>query len=318
MLLITGAAGFIAGNLIQRILQISNESIIAVDNFHDLSKKSRVEVFGRLTLVDRAALQSWLSETNPEISAVFHLGARTDTTEKDEALLTLLNTVYTQELFNYCTKKQIPILYSSSAATYGSGSFGFSDDEQFLNRLNPQNPYAVSKHKLDLWVQNQPSRPPQWYGLKFFNVYGYGEASKQKMASMVFHAFHQIYKTGEIKLFKSEKIGIKHGEQRRDFVFIDDIIDVMIWLWKSKPQSGIYNVGSGISRTFLDLVNCVFKSMNLPPKVSFINVPVNLKHHYQYYTCAEIHKLEKAGYQQSFTSLESGVPKYIDVLFQEN
>jgi len=315
MILITGAAGFIAGNLIQRIMRISSESIIAVDNFNDHAKKSRVDNF---LLVDRAELCNWLSLNNPKISMVFHLGARTDTAENDVSLLRRLNTIYSQKLFNYCIQHQIPILYASSAATYGSGSFGYNDDDQNLTKLEPLNPYAKSKHQMDLWVQNQPLHPPKWYGLKFFNVYGPGEENKQKMASMVFHGYHQINQTGKISLFKSENPKYLDGEQSRDFIYIDDVIDVMIWFWKKKPASGIYNVGTGISRTFLDLSHCVFNNLNLPAKVNFIDIPQNLKHQYQHYTCAYINKLNNAGYQQTFNTLESGIEKYIAMMRKGN
>ena len=242
---------------------------------------------------------------------IFHLGARTDTTEFDIAILTELNTDYTKKMWEKCIDMQIPLVYASSAATYGLGELGYDDDESKIPELKPLNPYGISKNEFDKWALKQEKKPFYWAGLKFFNVYGPREYHKGRMASVILHAYKQISETGKMKLFRSHNPEFKDGEQMRDFVFVDDVVNVMIWLMHHRKNSGIFNLGSGKARTFLDLVKAVFKSMGKKEDISFIDTPADIRDKYQYFTEAKMEKLKSIGYPNEFTDLESGVAAYI-------
>jgi ADP-L-glycero-D-manno-heptose 6-epimerase len=228
-----------------------------------------------------------------------------------------VNVEYSQDLWNYCSKNQIPFIYASSAATYGAGEQGYSDNEALIQDLRPLNPYGESKRLFDAWALQQDSagnHPPIWSGHKFFNVYGFGERHKGNQASVVIHAYDQICKTGSVKLFKSHKDGIRDGEQRRDFIWVNDVIDVLFFAAQSPIKRGIYNLGTGQARTFIDLVRAVFRAMSLPEKIEFVPTPEAIRERYQYFTQAEMGKLATAGYTQPFTSLEEGVQRTVDGL----
>ncbi|WKV10811.1 ADP-glyceromanno-heptose 6-epimerase [Marivirga harenae] len=312
MIIVTGAAGFIASNLIKKLNADGFKHIIAVDKFDRPDKNKNLEDLIIQENIERDVFFEWLEGQNEkEVEFIFHLGARTDTSEFDTELLTELNTDYTKRIWQKCIEMQIPLVYASSAATYGLGELGYEDDESKIPDLKPLNPYGVSKNEFDKWALQQEKKPFFWAGLKFFNVYGPREYHKGRMASVILHAYKQISETGKMKLFRSHNPDYKDGEQMRDFVFVDDVVNVMIWLMHHRKNSGFYNLGSGKARTFLDLVKAVFKSMNKKEDISFIDTPEDIRDKYQYFTEAKMEKLKSIGYLHEFTDLESGVEAYI-------
>lgn len=312
MIIVTGAAGFIASNLIKKLNADGFNHIIAVDKFDNVEKNKNLEDLNILEKVDRNLFFEWLKNQNSkEIEFIFHLGARTDTTEFDTKLLAKLNTDYSKRIWELCIEMQIPLVYASSAATYGLGEFGYVDDEKNIHNLKPLNPYGVSKNEFDKWALNQEKTPFYWAGLKFFNVYGPREYHKGRMASVILHAHKQISETGKMKLFRSHHPDFKDGEQMRDFVFVNDVVQVMIWLMHHRKNSGIYNLGSGKARTFLDLVKAVFQSMGKKEDISFVDTPEDIRDKYQYFTEAKMEKLKSIGYPYEFTDLENGIDQYI-------
>jgi ADP-L-glycero-D-manno-heptose 6-epimerase len=242
---------------------------------------------------------------------VFHIGARTDTTEFNKEIFNELNEDYSKKIWDYCVNNQVPLVYASSAATYGLGEFGYSDNHEIIPKLVPLNPYGDSKNNFDKWVLNQPQSPPFWAGLKFFNVYGPNEYHKGRMASVIFHTFNQIQEKGSMTLFRSHNPNFKDGEQLRDFIYVKDLINVCLFLKEQSPKSGIYNLGSGKARTFLDLASNTFKALDLEPKISFRDTPEDIRDKYQYFTQADMTKLIEAGYTKSFHTLEEGVSDYV-------
>lgn len=312
MIIVTGAAGFIASNLIKKLNSDGFNHIIAVDKFDNAEKNKNLEGLKIQEKIEREVFFEWLDKQNEkEIEFIFHLGARTDTTEFDTELLTKLNTEYSKKVWKKCIEMQIPLVYASSAATYGLGELGYDDDESKIPDLKPLNPYGISKNEFDKWALKQDKKPFFWAGLKFFNVYGPREYHKGRMASVILHAYKQISETGKMKLFRSHNPDFKDGEQKRDFVFVDNVVQVMIWLMHHRKNSGIYNLGSGKARTFLDLVKAVFKSMNKKEDISYIDTPEDIRDKYQYFTEAKMEKLKSIGYPHEFTDLESGVNAYI-------
>jgi ADP-L-glycero-D-manno-heptose 6-epimerase len=311
MIIVTGAAGFIASSLIKRLNVDGFKHIIAVDQFDNPEKNKNLEGLDIAEKVERNEFFEWIDQQKAEIEFIFHIGARTDTAEFDRELLYRLNTAYTEKIWEQCIKRQIPLLYASSAATYGLGELGYKDDESLIPQLKPLNAYGDSKNEFDIWALKQQEKPFFWAGLKFFNVYGPGEYHKGRMASVILHAYRQISDTGAMKLFRSHNPDFKDGEQMRDFVYVADVVDVMIWLMHHRKNSGIYNLGSGKARTFLDLVKAVFKSMQLPEEISFVDTPADIRDKYQYFTEADMNKLRAIGYENPFTPLEKGVEKYV-------
>lgn len=311
MIVVTGAAGFIASNLIRRLNEEGFRNVIAVDKFDNPEKNKNLEGLDILVKVDRNEFFNWLEKNAHEVEFIFHIGARTDTAEFDKELLWQLNTEYTTKIWQACVANQIPLVYASSAATYGLGEFGYKDDESIIPSLKPLNPYGESKNAFDIWALEQEEKPFFWAGLKFFNVYGPHEDHKGRMASVIWHAFHQIQKTGQMKLFRSHNPDYKDGEQQRDFVFVKDVVDVMMWLMRHRRDSGIFNLGSGKARTFKDLVAATFNAMGKEEKISFIDTPADIRDKYQYFTEADMSKLKNIGYPKDFTSLEEGVKEYV-------
>ena len=317
MIVITGAAGFIASNLVKALVKNSLTDLLLVDHFPTdkySPKSDNISDFADILKMDRDVFPEWFTEHADEVSFVFHLGARTDTTEFDFRVLDSLNLSYSMTLWEICTVKQIPLLYASSAATYGIGDQGFDDDESKIPVLTPLNPYGLSKQLFDAQVICQQEQPPFWAGLKFFNVYGPYEAHKGRMASVVFHAFNQIRETGKLKLFRSHNPNFKDGEQLRDFIYIDDVINICLYMYHNRPANGIYNVGTGKARSFNDLGKAVFKSMGQPENIEYIPIPEDIRDKYQYFTEATMSKLTKTGYKSEFLSLEQGVEKYVGFL----
>ncbi|MEP2669012.1 MAG: ADP-glyceromanno-heptose 6-epimerase [Cyclobacteriaceae bacterium] len=311
MIIVTGAAGFIGSCLIKKLNSENFNAIVAVDKFDDEAKNKNL-VGAQLTeKVDRDDFMEWLDENYENVEFIFHIGARTDTAEFDMDLLHKLNTEYTKEIWKRCVSYQIPLVYASSAATYGLGEEGYDDNESTIEKLKPLNPYGVSKQEFDIWALAQSDKPFFWAGLKFFNVYGPNEYHKGRMASVILHAFKQINDTDKMKLFKSHNPKFKDGEQMRDFVYVKDVVEVCYYLMHHRKNCGIYNLGSGKARTFLDLTRNVFKAMGKKENIEFINTPEDIRDKYQYFTEANMEKLKSIGYNKPFSTLEEGVNDYV-------
>jgi ADP-L-glycero-D-manno-heptose 6-epimerase len=311
MIVITGAAGFIGSCLISRLNSKNFNAIIAVDEFDTPAKNLNLESQSIEERVHRDGFFEWLDKNFEEVEFIFHIGAKTDTTLFDIDLLNKMNLQYTKDMWSKCIEYQIPVVYASSAATYGLGEFGYDDNESDIPKLEPLNPYGQSKQDFDVWALEQESSPFFWAGLKFFNVYGPNEYHKGRMASVILHAHKQIKETGAMKLFRSHNSNYTDGGQMRDFVYVKDVVNVCYWLMHHRNNSGIYNLGSGIARTFLDLTKATFKAMNVKANISFIDTPTDIRDKYQYFTEANMNKLKSIGYDTAFTSLEEGVEDYV-------
>ncbi len=311
MIIITGAAGFIGSNLTGFLNRQGMNELVIADAFDNNAKMHNLQNKTYLHKVHREELFTWLNSHHSHVDFIFHIGARTNTAEFDRNVFDRLNLGYTQQLWQACTRYEIPLIYASSAATYGDGSLGYADDHNLVPRLKPLNPYGESKNDFDKWMLGQKETPPFWAGLKFFNVYGPNEYHKGRMASVIFHAYNQISESGKMKLFRSHKPGIEDGCQQRDFIHVADLTDVIYWLYQNRPASGLYNLGTGKARTFLDLTHATFRAMELEPVIEFIDTPVDIRDKYQYFTEARMEKLRQAGYTKPFTSLEEGVYDYV-------
>ncbi len=318
VIIVTGAAGFIGSCMVQFLNDNGFENLILVDDFGVEEKRKNWESKKFIQIVERHYSFQWLKEKEPLVEAVIHLGARTDTTEFNYAVHEELNVQYSKNIWNYCTEKAIPFIYASSAATYGAGEFGYDDSHELPFKLQPLNPYGISKNEFDKWALLQTSHPPYWTGLKFFNIYGPNEYHKARMASVIWHSFNQIKKDGVVKLFKSHRPDFKDGEQLRDFVYVKDLVKVMFWMyglminkqWKVE-HNGLYNLGTGKARSFYDLAVATFKGLDLQPNIVFVDMPEDIRDKYQYFTEANMQKLRTAGYTQSFYTLEQGVDEYV-------
>ncbi len=311
MIVITGSAGFIGSCVVSRFNAGGLNNLILVDDF---SKEDKLENYTKKTYyqkIERKNFPDWFDKNHNTVEQVIHIGARTDTTEFNVAIFDELNLNYTKTIWKLCAKYQIPLIYASSAATYGLGENGYDDDESRIPLLKPLNPYGDSKNDFDKWAITQKQSPPNWYGLKFFNVYGPNEYHKGRMASVIFHAYHQIKNSGRVKLFRSHRPDYTDGGQLRDFVYVKDVVEVIWYLYSNKPKNGIYNLGSGKARTFLDLANATFKAMGKTPEIDFIDTPADIRDKYQYFTEANMNKLVSTGYNHPFTSLEDGVNDYV-------
>ena len=311
MIVVTGAAGFIGSCLIAKLNQENFNAIIAVDEFDNSEKSKNLQGKSIWEQVDRDSFFTWLDRHQEEVEFIFHLGARTDTTEFDENVFNRLNLNYSKAIWQKCIADQIPLVYASSAATYGAGELGYEDDEAMIPKLNPLNPYGASKNEFDKWILQQSERPSYWAGLKFFNVYGPNEYHKGRMASVVWHAYQQIKSTGEMKLFRSHRPDYKDGEQMRDFIYVKDVVNVCFFLMHHRKDAGIYNLGSGKARTFLDLARAVFKATGKPENIQFVDTPADIRDKYQYFTEAKMDKLRAIGYDTPFYSLEEGISDYV-------
>jgi ADP-L-glycero-D-manno-heptose 6-epimerase len=313
MIVVTGAAGFIGSCLIHRLNQDNFNAIIAVDKFDSPAKNRNLEGARIQEKVDRDKFFRWLESNYELVEFIFHIGARTDTTEFDKAVFDRLNVSYSQEVWRHCVNHQIPLIYASSAATYGLGENGYIDSDQpeFLKKLQPLNPYGWSKLEFDIWAVQQEKKPFFWAGLKFFNVYGPNEYHKGRMASVVWHAYQQIRSTGKVKLFRSHRPDYGDGKQKRDFVYVKDVVEVCVFLMHHRKNSGIYNLGSGKARTFLDLASAVFASLDRSPDIEFIDTPADIRDKYQYFTEADMKKLRSIGFAVPFKSMEQGVEDYV-------
>ena len=317
MIVVTGAAGFIGSCLVKRLLNEGLGPVVAVDDFSNPLKNKITTSNATITQVDRFEFIK-----NPSLwgkpDFIFHLGARTDTTEFDFELLKKLNTDYSKTLWTYCSQNCIPFIYASSAATYGLAEYGFDDDIELLDQLKPLNPYGQSKHDFDLWALKQVEAPPFWSGLKFFNVFGPNEYHKGRMASVVMHGTRQIQKTGALKLFRSHSPEYEDGCQVRDFIYVNDVLDVLLYLYQTRPQNTIYNLGTGKARSWNDLANAIFAALEKPVIIEYIDIPIDIRDTYQYFTEAKMLKLINTGYSKAFTSLESAVDAYIKTYLLPN
>lgn len=312
MIVVTGAAGFIASCLVSRLNKEGITDILVVDDFSKVEKDENLHNKTFSQKMERSQFLNWFENNAGQVSFVFHIGARTDTTEPNRDLLNELNLFYTQAIWKTCTKHQIGLVYASSAATYGLGEFGYDDkDESIIPKLKPLNAYGDSKNDFDIWALQQKEAPSKWIGFKFFNVYGPNEFHKARMASVIFHSFNQINAQGFVKLFRSHNPNYTDGGQLRDFVYVKDVVEVLFFAYKNTIKNGIYNLGSGKARTFLDLAKATFKALGKEEKIEFIDTPIDIRDKYQYFTEAKMDKLVEAGYNKPFTSLEEGVADYV-------
>jgi len=310
-IIITGAAGFIGSCLVGKLNEEGLNDLILVDDFTKIEKKENLKGKNFSAKIERNDFFNWLNNNNSGIDFIFHIGARTDTTEFDKKIFDELNVDYSKKIWGFSSKFQVPLVYASSAATYGLGEYGYEDNHEVISKLKPLNPYGDSKNDFDKWVLEQQDQPPFWAGLKFFNVYGPNEYHKGRMASVIFHAFNQISANNSMKLFRSHNPNYKDGGQLRDFIYVKDLINVCIFLLKAKPTSGIYNLGSGTARTFNDLAISTFNALNKTIEIDFIDTPLDIRDKYQYFTEANMSKLKKSGYQDEFYTLEEGVFDYV-------
>jgi len=316
MIIVTGAAGFIGSCMVGKLNNKGYKDILLVDDFSQTHKNLNYIHKSYKATLERDLFIHWLEHNHKDVEVIFHLGARTDTTEFNQVILNKLNFDYSKSVWECCTRYQIPLIYASSAATYGNGALGYDDRDPSLSfQLEPLNPYGISKNEFDKWVLHQEQSPPNWFGLKFFNVFGPNEYHKGRMASVVFHAFNQVRnqpaaKTS-VRLFKSHRPDYNDGEQLRDFIYVKDVTDVLFFLMFQKEHSGIYNLGTGNARTFIDLTKAVFNALHLPVSIEFIDTPEDIRDKYQYFTEAKMEKLRSIGYSRLFYSLETAVEEYI-------
>ena len=311
MIVITGAAGFIGSCVLSKFNSEGVRNLVIVDDFSKHEKDRNYTLKSFYQKIERKDFIDWFDKHSEVVSHVIHIGARTDTTEFNVELFNELNLNYTKSIWKICARRNIPLIYASSAATYGLGENGYEDDESKIHLLKPLNPYGDSKNDFDNWALSEKTKPNHWYGLKFFNVYGPNEYHKSRMASVIFHAFHQIQKNGEVKLFRSHNKLYADGCQLRDFVYVKDVVNVIWFLYQTLPKSGIYNLGSGKARTFLDLAKATFAALDKEAVIQFIDTPADIRDKYQYFTEAKMQKLIAQGYKNPFTTLEDGVRDYV-------
>ncbi len=311
MIVLTGTAGFIGSVMLQKLNLENIDNAVIVDDFTKKAKESNVKDKRFALKIQRDKFFQWIDGHFAEVELVIHIGARTDTAEFDVNIFNILNLEYSKQMWLRCAEHGIPLIYASSAATYGAGEWGYDDNHEIVEKLKPLNAYGNSKNDFDKWALRQEKQPPFWAGLKFFNVYGPNEYHKSRMASVIFHAFYQIRETGKVRLFRSHRPDFKDGEQLRDFVYVKDLAEVIWFLMNHRTVSGLYNLGTGKARTFLDLAKATFAAMDREPVIEFIDTPEDIRDKYQYFTEANMKKLRAAGYNKPFTPLEAGVDDYV-------
>nr|WP_304429664.1 ADP-glyceromanno-heptose 6-epimerase [uncultured Acetatifactor sp.] len=314
MYIVTGGAGFIGSCIVSKLIEEGITDILVVDHIGTSEKWKNV--FWRSHPVEymkKTDFLTWLAKDGQaeNVELMIHMGACSSTTEQNFDYLYDNNFQFTKAIWEWCTVHEKRMIYASSAATYGDGVQGFCDEEKGISELRPLNGYGISKQIFDMWALGQTQSPPQWVGLKFFNVYGPNEYHKGSMASVVFHTYNQIRESGKMKLFKSYLDEYPDGGQLRDFVYVMDIVKVIWFLIENKHVNGIYNIGTGRARSFYDLAKNVFLALELEPAIEYVDMPEGIREKYQYYTQAEMLKLRNAGYQNKFYSLEEGVCDYV-------
>ncbi len=320
MILVTGGAGFIGSVLVKELNNLGREDILIVDRLESDDKWKNLRSLKFITYIHADELFELEDDLWDQIDSIYHMGACSATTERNMDYLWVNNVEYSQNLYNIATSRNIPIAYASSAATYGDGELGYSDDHDKVDLYRPLNGYGYSKQVVDQWILRRESKPDYWYGIKFFNVFGPNEYHKGDMRSLVHKAYGQINDTGKVKLFKSHRDDFKDGEQLRDFVYVKDVVRGMIMLMDQKVpgSSGIYNMGTGQCRSFLDLMRATFKAMGKNENVEFIDMPESIRNQYQYYTQAEMSKFKKVFPEFQFTSLEEAVNDYVTQYLMTN
>lgn len=312
MIVVTGAAGFIGSYIVGKLNREGFKDVVLVDKYDDPLKFQNYQTKTYSEMVDRDDFFEWLAANEKFVQIIIHMGARTDTVGQEPEIYQKLNLDYSQKIWKACIQYGLPLIYASSASTYGDGSLGFDDEESLISQLKPLNLYAQSKHDFDCWALEQKEQPYFWAGLKFFNVFGPNEYHKERMASVILQAFYTINEKGRMDLFRSHHPVIKDGDQARDFIYVEDIAKVILFFMNNRQNSGIYNVGTGEARTYLSLTKAVFKSMKKAENIGFVDTPADLRGKYQYYTCANIQKLRSVGYSESFCSLEDGIEDYVN------
>lgn len=312
-LLVTGAAGFIGARFVESC-NARGVPVVSVDRLAGFTTRAEHRGLDFGTTLDVEALADWLATRHPPIAGIVHLGAISDTTELDESRLARFNVDYSKHLWEAARRLEIPFVYASSAAVYGDGRLGFDDDPALTERLRPLNPYGESKRRFDLWALDEAAAgrtPPAWAGFRFFNVYGFGERHKGAQASVVLHGWDQARTTGRIRLFRSHRPDVADGHQRRDFVAVDDAV-AALWFALGPPAiGGIFNVGTGTARTFLDLARAVFAALGRPEAIEFVDTPAALRARYQYLTEARMDRLRGLGFSKTPVALEDGVAAYV-------
>ena len=311
MIVVTGAAGFIGSYIVGKLNREGYQDIVLVDKYDDPLKFQNYRTKTFTEMVDRDHFFDWLDRHEQFVQVIIHLGARTDTVGQEPEIYQQLNLEYSQKIWNACVRYGLPLIYASSASTYGDGEFGFDDDHSRIPDLQPLNLYAQSKHDFDCWALRQKEQPYFWAGLKFFNVFGPNEYHKERMASVILQAYNTISETGKMNLFRSHRADFTDGEQARDFIYVEDVAKVILFFMNHRKNSGIYNVGTGEARSYLSLTKAVFHSMSKAEDIGFIDTPDDLRGKYQYYTCANIQKLRGIGYNEPFFSLEDGINNYV-------
>ncbi len=313
MIVVTGGAGFIGSAIVWKLNELGYQDILIVDDkaegslkWKNLSRRHFSDYQERDTFL-KGLGRGFLSKN---VDVIFHMGASTDTTETDRDYLTKNNFEYTKRLAEWSIENKVRFLYASSAATYGSGECGYSDADPSSLKLKPLNPYGISKQQFDLWAIEHKLQD-KIAGFKFFNVFGPNEYHKGHMRSVVHKGYEQIKKEGKIRLFKSYRKDYKDGEQLRDFVYVKDVVDTLIWFWEHPEKNGILNLGTGVAKSWNDLANAIFSALKLPPHIEYIEMPENLRNQYQYYTQAELSKLKASGYKKPFQRFEDSVADYV-------
>jgi ADP-L-glycero-D-manno-heptose 6-epimerase len=318
MIVITGAAGFIGSNLISKLNKEGFKDIVLVDDFSDTTKTGNYSKKTFTQKVERTNFFKWIDENQKFIQFIFHIGAKSATTGFPKSVYDELNLEYTKKVWEKCVLYGLPLIYASSAATYGDGELGYDDNHEIIYQLKPLNDYGISKNEFDKWAISQKKQPYFWAGLKYFNVYGPNEYHKGRMASVILHAFNQIKETGKMKLFKSHNPNFTDGGQMRDFVYVKDLSDVMFFLMNHRKNSGLYNVGTGKADSFLNLVKSTFKAMGVNENIEFIDTPEDIRNKYQYFTEAKMDKLKNIGYNKKFYNLEDGTTDYVKNYLMKN
>ncbi|HWM49459.1 MAG TPA: ADP-glyceromanno-heptose 6-epimerase [Xanthobacteraceae bacterium] len=315
MLLVTGGAGFIGSNVVASLNDAGRTDVVVNDVLGKDGKWRNLQKRELADFVPPSDLMRWLH--GRKLEAVIHMGAISATTAQDGDAVIETNFRFSLALLDWCTETRTPFIYASSAATYGDGQAGFIDDWRpaALRRLRPMNLYGWSKQLFDLAVVDRASKghklPPQWAGLKFFNVFGPNEYHKGEMMSLVAKCFDEAKAGKPVRLFKSHRPGIEDGDQRRDFIYVDDVVAVVNWLLATPSISGIFNVGTGAARSFRDLISSMFAALGRSPNIEYVAMPEAIRDSYQYFTEASVDNLRRAGYNAGFTSLEEGVGRYV-------